>query len=387
MSHMGVLLPQGGKMAIHIVITAAGTGERFGGNLPKQYAILAGKPVLQHAVECFSGIASVATIITVHPSHSLYYEKLLKSKLPRSTVVGAETRQKSVYSALKSLSAKEDDIVLIHDGARPNVSLHDIHNLVAVMHESEAASLALPVSDTLRRADDIIDRNNLWALQTPQAFRFGTLKKAHETVKGEFTDDTGLVSAMGVAVKIVPGSKTNIKITTREDFDMLEKLMTQGEIRSGTGFDVHAFSHEKGRKLMLCGVEIDHPFGLAGHSDADVGLHAITDALLGAIGEGDIGLHFPPSDSAFKNMDSRIFLEKSAAILANKAGLIQNVDVTIICESPKISLYRDAMRNKIAQILKIDSGRVNVKGTTTEGLGFTGRGEGIAAQAAVTVRL
>jgi 2-C-methyl-D-erythritol 4-phosphate cytidylyltransferase/2-C-methyl-D-erythritol 2,4-cyclodiphosphate synthase len=374
----------------HVIIAAAGSGERFGGgSTPKQYLELAGKPVLRHSIDTFIAQIGYAPQIAINAFHSSHYVKSVVGLNLPAPIHGSDTRKASVYTALKKIPhASDDDIVIIHDAARPNISKQAIQDLLEAMEGNEAASLAVPVSDTLRRGADIVDRTGLWALQTPQAFRYGILKKAHETVKGEFTDDTGLVSALGIEVKLVRGSNSNIKITTPEDFEMLEKLMAKtGETRTGMGFDVHAFSKDKARKLVLCGLQIDHPFGLEGHSDADVGLHALTDAILGSIGEGDIGLHFPPSDATFKNMDSRIFLEKACDMLRDKGGIIQNADITIICEQPKITPHRDAMQIKIAEILGIEKSRVNVKATTTEGLGFTGRGEGIAAQAIVTVKL
>ncbi len=374
------------KANVHVIIVAAGEGSRFGGSVPKQYQVLQGKPVLRHSMDMFVGQTSRMPRVVIHPSHDEFYKKIAGASVP---VHGSETRKGSVYNALKAaVDIQDNDIVLIHDAERPNISAQEIQNLVDAMQGADAATLVVPVSDTLRRDSETVDRSGLWAVQTPQAFRFGVLKKAHETMKGEFTDDTGLVSAMGVQVKMVPGSKANIKLTTPEDMDMLDRLMAaKRESRTGMGFDVHAFSTDKNRKLVLCGIEVEHAFGLEGHSDADVAMHALTDALLGAIGEGDIGLHFPPSNMAFKNMDSRVFLEKACYMMHDKGGEIQNADVTIICEAPKITPYRAVMVEKIAEILNVDAARVNVKATTTEGLGFTGRGEGIAAQAIVTVRI
>jgi 2-C-methyl-D-erythritol 4-phosphate cytidylyltransferase / 2-C-methyl-D-erythritol 2,4-cyclodiphosphate synthase len=367
----------------HVVIAAAGHGERFGGPTPKQYRLLGGQPLLRHAVEKFlktDGVKSVRVVISAEHEH--LYKDAVEGLALAAPVIGADTRKGSVYNALKSMNdIAPDDTVLIHDAARPFVP--DLEELLAAMNDNDAATLALPVSDTLRRGDEIVNRDDLWALQTPQAFKYETLKKAHETAKGDFTDDTGLVSALGLPVKMVMGSKTNLKMTVPEDFEIAERLLN-GETRTGMGYDVHAFSKDPSRKLMLCGIHVDHPFGLEGHSDADVALHALTDAILGAIGKGDIGQHFPPSNPKYKNMDSRVFLEDAARMVK---GSILNADVTIICEVPKIGPNREKMQKKIAEILKIDPSRVNVKATTTEGLGFTGRGEGIAAQAIATVRM
>lgn len=372
---------------IHVIIPAAGQGERLGGGLPKQYRPLAGKPVLRHSLEKFAKLSDLASLcVVIDPAHEKYFKSAATAIINCKFVFGATTRKQSVLNGLKTIKANDDDIILIHDAARPLVSKDDINALIDAMNDQDAATLAMPITDTLRRDEEIISRENLWALQTPQAFRYGILKKAHETMKGDFTDDTGLVSAMDIPVKLVQGSKTNIKITHPEDFAIAEKFFSF-ETRTGTGFDVHAFSTEPGRKLILCGIEIPHTQGLAGHSDADVGLHALTDAILGTIAGGDIGLHFPPSDNTFKNMDSRIFLERACEMLREKNGTIQNADLTIICERPKITPHRDAMQSKVAEILGVNKSRVNIKATTTEGLGFTGRGEGIAAQAIVTVKL
>jgi 2-C-methyl-D-erythritol 4-phosphate cytidylyltransferase/2-C-methyl-D-erythritol 2,4-cyclodiphosphate synthase len=385
----------------HVLIAAAGSGERFarlyGGAdsknntlpLKKQYVNIFGQSILRHSVEKFVGMPGLQSLrVIIDPADvELYHDAVSGIALP-DPVMGDKTRKQSIFNGLKNISdAADDDIILIHDAVRPNIARKYIEDILSAMENCDAATLAVPVTDTLRRGADIISRDGLWALQTPQAFRYGILKKAHEMAGAdEYTDDTSLVSRMGVDVKIVPGSNENIKITTPEDLIMIEKLMLPAtETRTGTGFDVHAFSTDKNRKLMLGGIKIPHEYALAGHSDADVALHALTDALLGALGEGDIGLHFPPSNPAFKNMDSRIFLEKTIDILTARGGHIVNADLTIICETPKISPYRDAMRNKIAEILKTDPARINVKATTTEGLGFTGRREGIAAQAVVSI--
>lgn len=351
---------------------------------------------MRYSIEKFQEFRALKSIhVVIDPSHAQFYQQCAGDLGLPAPISGSDTRNKSINNALANIShLKDDDIVLIHDAARPNISTESIQGLLEAMEVCDAASLGIPVTDTLRRAteemaaDQPVSRDGLWAMQTPQAFRCGILKKAHEAGRGKiFTDDAGMVSSIGIPVKIVAGSRSNIKITGPEDLVLLEKIMQpQSEIRTGMGFDVHAFSKEKGRKLILCGVEISHPYGLEGHSDADAALHALTDALLGAAGEGDIGLRFPPSNPKFKNMDSRIFLEDACGIIAAQRGVILNADVTIICESPKISPYRDRMRARVAEILKIDPARVNIKATTTEGLGFTGRGEGVAAQAIASVK-
>ena len=379
----------------HVIIAAAGGATRFGGAVPKQYALLAGKPVLRHSIDKFMKFPNLKSLhVVISPEHAKSYHDAIKGLDLPDFIEGSDSRNKSIYNTLNNLShLKHEDIILIHDAARPNISEEAIADLLQAMNNADAATLATPVSDTLRKGSadqsEVIDRAGLWAIQTPQAFHYGVLQKAHDAHKDQnFTDDTGLVSAMGVSVKLVHGSPSNMKLTTQDVFAMLERLMTNSqETRTGSGFDVHAFSKAPGRKLILCGIEVDHPQGLEGHSDADVAMHALTDAILGAIGCGDIGQHFPPSNPQFKNMDSRVFLEEACRMMADKGGAIINADITIICEAPKIGPYRDAMRAKIAEILKIDPTRVNVKATTTEGLGFTGRREGIAAQTVVSVKL
>lgn len=374
----------------HTLIVAGGTGVRFPGATPKQYLPLAGKPVLRHALENLMKIEGMASLVVViHPDHAALYDQAAMGLGLKAPCMGSDTRKSSVYNGLKSLSyLKNEDIILVHDAARPFVDKTSVAALIEALETHEAATLAVPVSDTLRRENgDQVNREGLWSVQTPQAFRFGVLKKAHETAPpGSYTDDAGLVAATGVNVKLVQGPKNNIKITVPDDLKIAESLLA-GENRTGIGFDVHAFSDEPGRKLMLCGVHIAGARGLAGHSDADVAMHALTDALLGAIGEGDIGLHFPPSNPKYKDMDSRVFLVAACEMMKDRGGTLQNADITIICEEPKISPYRSTMQAKIAEILKIEASRVNIKGTTTEGLGFTGRGEGIAAQAIVTVKI
>ncbi len=291
---------------------------------------------------------------------------------------------------------KNEEIILIHDAARPCLESEDIKKLLAALQTSRAATLATPVSTTLRRSEgekeaaDIIPRDDLWAIQTPQAFRYGDLLTAHRKADPEkkYTDDTQLVSALGIAVKLIEGRETNIKITRPEDFELAEKFLDRQPLfLTGMGFDVHAFSKDRPGPARLCGIDVPSAQALEGHSDADVALHALTDAILGAIGEGDIGRHFPPSNDEFKNMDSAVFLEHALDLMRRAAGALVNLDLTLICEAPKIAPYAKAMRARLAEISGLPSARVNIKATTTEKLGFTGRGEGIAAQAVVSVRM
>lgn len=393
----------------HLLIVAAGAGVRTGFDVPKQYAVLAGKSLLRHTVEAFlcrQPIESITIVISAgqEEQYAESLQNLLNDPKLRPYVLGGNDRKSSVYNGLKSLSNLTDkDIVLVHDAARPFIKPSDLSSLFSAFKnpETKAASLACLVADTLRRSDsddeenifgEIVLRDNLWQVQTPQAFQYPLLKEAHESADPHkpYTDDTSLISDCGIDVAIVPCGRHNFKITTKEDFDMAEQLLRAHsgveapETRTGSGFDVHAFCDED-KPLLVCGVEIPYERSLAGHSDADVGLHAITDALLGAIGAGDIGDHFPPSDMQWKGKDSAYFLRKSLKIALSQGARINNIDVTIICEAPKLFAFKQAMKQRVAAICNIEPSRVNVKATTTEKLGFTGRKEGIAAQACVTV--
>jgi len=316
--------------------------------------------------------------------------------IPRP-VTGGASRQESGRRGLEALEDSKPDHVLIHDAARPFVDHATIDRVIKALDAAPAVLPAVPVADTLKRSagtppivSATVDRQDVWRAQTPQGFRFAEILSAHRTAAGqEMTDDTAIAEQAGLAVLLVPGNEDNFKITTQDDLQRAERMtkaMT-GETRIGTGFDVHAFGDGDGDKVILCGIEIPHDRALEGHSDADVALHAVTDALLGAIAEGDIGSHFPPSDPQWRGAPSRVFLEHAASLVTGRNGSIGNIDLTIICEAPKVGPHRDAMRQSLSEILNIEPGRISVKATTTEKLGFTGRGEGIAAQAAVTVRL
>lgn len=373
----------------HTIIVAAGTGERFGDGVPKQYLPLAGKAVVQYSIDRFKAFDNLKSLIVViHPDHDGFLEDV-------QTVMGGASRQESVFNGLKAMNASTDDIILIHDAARPLIHDDDISALINEMQSAQAACLTEFVNDTLIDAvkNGRPDRSNFRALQTPQAFRYRDILSAHkDNALAQATDDTALAETAGITVSYIQSQHPNFKITTKADFTMAEALLNMEhvhptpKIRTGTGFDVHAFENEPSeRKLMLCGIEVTHDLALSGHSDADVGLHAITDALLGAAGLGDIGDHFPPSDKGYKDMDSAIFLEKAAAMLHVQSYEISNIDVTLICEAPKIGPHKNAMKNRIAEILGLAADQVNIKATTTEQLGFTGRKEGIAAQAVATL--
>ena len=377
----------------HLIIAAAGHGDRFGNIVPKQYVNISGKTLLRHTLDNalrWDGLKSLRVIID--PEHAELYHEAVKGLDLAHPITGGISRKSSINNAISSIShVMDNEIILVHDAARPLTPAQDIRKLLAAMETGKAATLASPVTDTLRRDQEIISRDGLWALQTPQAFYFGDLKTAHTNADNDdtHTDDTSLITAAGIEVRLVEGSRSNIKLTTPDDLPVMRALLAANtETRTGMGFDVHAFEKQAtGRKLMLCGVAVPHDFALTGHSDADVGLHALTDALLGTIGEGDIGTHFPPSDAAYKDMDSAIFLRHAVSLIDKRGGSILNLDLTLICEAPKIGPHAARMKERIAEIAGINAARISIKATTTEKLGFTGRGEGIAAQAIATVRL
>lgn len=373
-------------MKFSVIIVAAGQGTRCGSDLPKQFIKIAGKTVLQHTIDTFKNIEGLQHISVV-----LNSQENIEQQNDFITCVGGKTRKDSVYSGIQSLShLKPDDIVLIHDAARPFIKADDIEKLLSAMSKEKAATLAMPVADTLRYKNQTqIDRNSLWALQTPQAFQYEIIKKAHEQADPlkEYTDDTSIVHAQGHKIEFVECGRHNFKITTPQDLEMAKQILETYETRIGQGFDVHAFDDTPTETIRLCGIDIPHNRTLKGHSDADVGLHTLTDAILGAIGEGDIGLHFPPSDNTFKDMDSAVFLEHAMALLREKGGQLINADLTIICEAPKIGKHRTAITKRMADIMGVSENCLNIKATTTEKLGFTGRSEGIAAQAVVSASL
>jgi len=372
-----------------ILIVAAGKGERAGTSLPKQYESLAGQPILRRSVRAFAGYS---VQVVIGPGQEALAAAALAGLALPPPVTGGATRQESVRLGLEAMTAQAPDFVLIHDAARPLVSPQVIGAVVAALEGGADGVLPmLAASDTLRRrgADGSwtpVARDNLYRAQTPQGFVYDRILKAHrDHAAQEATDDAALAELAGMTVTMVEGEEKNLKVTRKEDFALAEALLGGSDVRTASGYDVHKFI--EGDHIWLCGLKVPHSHGLEGHSDADVGLHAITDAVLGCIGEGDIGMHFPPSDARWKGAPSWKFLDHAAALVRDRCGVISHVDVTLICERPKIGPYRDAMKAKIAEILAIEPLRVSVKATTTEGLGFTGRREGIAAQAIATVRL
>ena len=376
------------------LIVAAGRGQRFGGSLPKQYAALAGVPLLRHTLQAFARHPAVAQVqAVIHPDDRPLYDAAAAGLGLAEPVAGGRNRQESVLRGLESLAGAAPAEVLIHDGARPFVSPTLIDRVIAALAEHAGAIAALPVVDTLKQGDNgriagTRERAGLWAAQTPQGFRFAEILAAHRAAAGEeLTDDAAVAERAGLAVALVEGSRENMKVTSQDDLGTAERWLRGGqdETRVGQGFDVHAFG--PGDHVTLCGLRIEHHAGLVGHSDADVGLHALTDAILGALGAGDIGNHFPPSDPQWKGADSGKFLVHARDLVTARGGRLLHLDVTVICEAPKIGPHRDAMVARIAGLLDLPAERVSVKATTTEKLGFTGRGEGIAAQAVATIAL
>lgn len=376
------------------LIVAGGSGSRVGDGLPKQYRPVAGVPMLRRSVETFLACPTIASVqVVIGDEHAASYEEATTGLLLSDAVIGGGARQESVRRGLAALSNNPPDFILIHDAARPLVSATLIETVAAALKRGAKAVLPLlPIPDSLRRMQQghvgsSLPREGVCRAQTPQGFDFAAIRDAHERFAGSHaTDDISLAERAGLAIAAVAGEEINFKITTAQDFDMAERLLAGStEARTGMGFDVHRFV--AGDHLWLCGVRIPHTHALAGHSDADAGLHALTDALLGALAAGDIGQHFPPSDERWRGMPSRRFLEHAAKLMRDAGGMIVHCDVTVISERPKLAPYRDAMRACIADILHTDVSRVSVKATTTDGLGFTGRGEGLAAQAVATIRL
>lgn len=369
------------------IIVAAGSGSRAGGE--KQWRALGGKPVLRWSVVALLNAGADEVVIVVAPGADARTADALAGLSNWRAVAGGAARADSVRAGLSALTCEQDQPVLIHDAARPLLSQAVIERLLAALNTADGALPALPVADSLRRGENgqmagVVERDGLWRAQTPQAFRRQTIEAAYAAWTGADapTDEAVVVERNGGRVALIEGDQRLMKLTYPEDFAMAEALLPR-QTRIGSGYDVHRWG--PGGSVWLCGVEVPHDQTLIGHSDADVGLHALTDALLGAIAEGDIGDHFPPSDPKWKGAASDRFLQHAAELVASRGGRIINVDVTLICEQPKVKPHRQAMRERIAAILALPLDAVSVKATTTEGLGFTGRGEGMAAQAVATV--
>lgn len=381
----GAPLSTGSKPAFAAVIVAAGKGLRAGQPLPKQFAPWRGKPVLRHAAEALATQGATPIVVAIPEGADDIARRALVGIAGIELVTGGVTRQDSVRAALESLADEKPAFVLIHDAARPVVPAAVVARLLSALNSAPGAIPVLPVVDSLAVDRDGLmagsaQREELRRVQTPQAFRFPDILSAHRAWQGATAagDDAQVARASGLAVALVDGDETMRKLTFAEDF--MEQLPA---FRSGTGYDVHRLVD--GEELWLCGVRIDHAQGLSGHSDADVAIHALVDALLGAAAAGDIGQHFPPSDPQWRGASSALFLQHALGVVGDAGYRVGNVDVTIICEAPKIGPHRDTMRARLAELMSVDIGCVSVKATTTEGLGFTGRREGIAAQAAATL--
>ena len=391
-----------------VVVVAAGAGLRAArdGAEPKQYRRLAGRPVLAVTLEAFLGHPAIdAVVVAISPEHAELYAAatapFAADPRLRAPVLGGATRQISVRSGLEALAPLAPGRVLIHDAARPFVSPAVIDRTLAALDAADAALAAVPIVDTLKRTDadgrivETVSRERAHAAQTPQGFRFAPIRAAHaraaEAGRDDFTDDAAVAEWAGLEVRVALGDPANVKLTTNDDFVAAEARMSADlyarlpDVRVGTGYDVHAFA--PGDRVTLCGVEIAHSARLDGHSDADVALHALTDAVLGALGDGDIGAHFPPSDATWRGADSTIFMKDALARLAARGGMLAHADVTIVAEAPKIGPHREAMRLRLAEICDVALDRVAVKATTNEKLGFVGRREGIAVIATATIRL
>ena len=376
-------------MAFAAIVVAAGSGSRAGGD--KQWRDVGGRPMVRWSVEALLAAGADSVVVVVAAGAEARAAEALNGLSAWRAVAGGATRAASVRAGLAALNNADDTPVLIHDAARPFLSAAVITRLLAALNDADGALPALPVADSLRRGvdglvDGGVDRDGLWRAQTPQAFRLKTIRDAYAawTDPNTPTDEAAVVEGAGGRVRLVEGDARLMKLTYPEDFAMAEALLPK-TLRIGQGYDVHRWG--PGTSVWLCGVEIPHDQTLIGHSDADAGLHALTDAILGAIADGDIGDHFPPSDPQWKGASSDRFLVYAAERVAARGGRIVNVDVTLICEQPKVKPHRQAMRERLADLLKLPLDAVSVKATTTEGLGFTGRSEGLAAQAVVCVEL
>ncbi len=378
-------------MAFSAVVVAAGSGSRAGSGPAKQWRLLAGRPVLRWSIEALAAAGARSIVVAIGPGDENRAAEMLADIEAVRVVTGGAARADSVRNGLEALAGDPPDQVLVHDAARPFLNRGHIDALLAALAGSDGAVPILPVADTLKRGSadtglSTVSRDGLYRVQTPQAFAYDRLVAAYAEWRGDEppTDDAAVVEAMGGKVVPVPGDPMLMKLTYPEDFAMADALAGQTRVvRIGQGFDAHTFG--PGDSVWLCGVQIPHDRGLVGHSDADCGLHALTDAILGAIGHGDIGEHFPPTDPRWKGAASDQFLRHAASLVTQSGGRVINADVTLICEEPRIRPHRDAMRARIAELLELPVDRISVKATTTEGMGFTGRREGLAAQAVVSV--
>lgn len=378
------------------LIVAAGSGQRFGGAIPKQYQPLVGIPILRRSVMAFLNHPKITNVhVVINPAHRALYDEATAGLDIPPPISGGSTRQESVWKGLQALSNNRPDYVMVHDAARPFIDAATISAVYTALETCPGVLAARPVVDTLKRVngklvESTVDRSHLWQAYTPQSFHFDVIYAAHDKASTQpdviLTDDAAVAENAGIPVTIIPSNPENMKITNPEDMDRAARLLGQGynDIRTGMGFDVHRY--EAGDAIILGGVKIPHNRKLEGHSDADAVLHALVDAMLGAMGLGDIGKFFPPSDPQWKGCGSAVFVRAAVQKLSERGGLIANVDITLMCEAPKIGPHRDAMQTRIAELLEIKPDRVNVKATTTERLGFAGREEGLACHALVTLR-
>lgn len=376
------------------LVVAAGRGLRAGGGTPKQYRELAGQSILRRSCEGFLAHPRITGVqVVIHPHDRALYDSATAGLSLLPPAAGGASRHESCRNGLEALAADPPRLVLIHDAARPFADRSIIDRVFGALESSAAVVPAVPECDALKKADAAghvvatMPRDDLWRAQTPQGFEYASILSAYRrTDLPHLPDDAAVAEAAGIPVQLVAGCEDNFKITTEDDMRRAEALFgAGGDVRVGTGFDVHRYVEGSG--VTICGININHNMSVEGHSDADVALHALTDAVLGAIAEADIGTHFPPSDARWRKANSATFLSHAASLVRARGGEIRHLDVTVICEAPKIGPHREAMRARVGEIAGIGADRVSVKATTTDGLGFTGRGEGIAAQAVATVRL
>ncbi len=394
-------MPKNKRERIIALLVAGGKSERMQADLPKPYIKIGAHSMLRQTVKNFMLHPDIDGVrVVIRREHHMLYKQSVDGLMIFPCVIGGESRQDSVRRGLESIEHREPELVLVHDAARPNTSHALISRVVETLKTAKAVIPAMKVTDTLKRGaggfiEGTVDREQLYTVQTPQGFHYATLLEAHHTLQGQsLTDDAALMEKMGEKVAMVDGEASNIKITTAGDLKTMQTMLNMDlETRVAMGYDVHQLvEHEmdtppQKQTIKLCGVRVPHTHKLLGHSDADVGLHALVDAILGTISSGDIGQHFPPSDPRWKGADSDKFLLHAYQLLMARGGELVHLDVTLVCEAPKVSPYRQQMIEHIAQMLKLAPNRISVKATTSEKLGFTGRGEGIAAQAVVTVRL
>lgn len=381
-----------------VLIVAGGASTRMRDDIPKQYQLLAGQSLLRRTIKAWQEISGDAPIqVAIHAEHEAFFKEACGDLGILPPVTGGLSRQESVFKGLQALSQLSPAHVMIHDAARPFFTAEIVARVRAALKENKAVIPAQVMTETIKRTDgtlvkETVPREGLVAVQTPQGFDFTTILNAHQNMQGrELTDDAGVCEAAGIPVRFVAGDADNIKITTKEDMKLAERRMGQSmEIRVGQGIDVHRMVTHRGAErhvLRLGGIDLPSTKCLEGHSDADAVLHAIVDAILGAIGEGDIGVYFPCNDPKWKGVDSAVFVEEAMRQLKQLGGSIVNLDVTILCEIPKINPHRETMRGRVAEIMGVDPSRVNIKATTTESLGFLGRKEGLCAQAVVSIKL